>query len=69
MNPTEPSQTIILLIQFRTTIISLFPIIIISLHFLYLEGRPPYYLVSDLYRFTAPRDYLGEGIRQVKVTS
>jgi hypothetical protein len=45
------------------------PIIIASLYFLYLEGRLLYYLVSDLRYFTAPRDYLREGVRQVEATS
>jgi hypothetical protein len=38
-------------------------IVIVSLYFLYLEGRLLYYLVSNLSYFIAPRDYLREGVK------
>jgi hypothetical protein len=44
-------------------------IIITSLYFLCLEERIPYYLVSNLGRFIAPRDCLGEEVRQAEATS
>jgi hypothetical protein len=69
LNLIEPSQTIILPIQVRTTIVPSSPIVVASLHFLCLEGRPPYCLVSELGRFKAPRDCLREGVRQVEATS
>jgi hypothetical protein len=44
-------------------------IVVAFLHFLYLEGRLLYCLVSDLGCFIASKDCLKEEVRQVKATS